>query len=338
MDQGLQKIQAEFQRDLNSDKTGEELRIKYLGRKSVLSLFLRDLKNLPIVQRRILGEDANKLRKSIARSLNEGSADGNKESAAGIDVTLPGKMPDFGILHPITQVEREVREIFVRMGFVAMEGPEVETDHYNFEALNIPKGHPARDMHDTFYVDQSGFPAGLRKNNYLLRTHISPMQVRVMEKHRPPLAVISSGRVFRHEATDARHEHTWDYMEGFMAGESVSLANLQYTLDRALKEFFGKDVKTALRPSYFPFVEPGVEVAMSCVVCRGRGCKICTTGWLEMLGAGMIHPNVFAAAGYLPGKYTGFAFGFGLSRFAMMKYKISDIRLLYRNDMRYWGT
>jgi phenylalanyl-tRNA synthetase alpha chain len=336
MDPRLQKIQDSLKADLAAQKPGDELRIKYLGRKSELSLFLRGLKDMPMAQRKALGDAANRLRQEIDRALSGQGRKAGSGPALDLDVTLPGKTAHLGSLHPITKVERELREIFNRMGFVAMEGPEVEIDHYNFETLNIPKGHPARDMHDTFYVDQSGFPAILQKNNYLLRTHISPMQVRVMEKHRPPLAVISSGRVFRHEATDARHEHTWDYMEGFMVGENVNLAHLQYTLDRALKEFFGPEARIMLRPSYFPFVEPGVEVAMSCVVCKGVGCKVCTTGWLEMLGAGMIHPAVFAAAGYPAGKYTGFAFGFGLSRFAMMKYKANDIRLFYRNDLRHF--
>lgn len=333
MQDQLAKIKKDFAAEYGS-KDADFLHQKYLGRKSALSNLLRSLSSLPLQQRKALGEEANLLRQEIVKKISERSGD-DQQSADQIDVTLPGTSPELGRLHPITLVEREFRKIFERLGFISATGPEVELDYYNFEALNIPKGHPARDMHDTFYVAEHPARPKFKVGTLLLRTHISPMQIRVLEKHQPPLAVISSGRVFRHEATDARHEHTWDYMEGFAVGSNLSLGHLKFVLDKVLKEFFGSNLKTLLRPSFFPFVEPGVEVAMTCLACGGKGCKVCTTGWLEMLGAGMIHPNLFAAAGYPTGKFTGFAFGLGLSRFAMMKYNIPDIRLLYKNDFRY---
>jgi phenylalanyl-tRNA synthetase alpha chain len=213
-----------------------------------------------------------------------------------------------------------------------MLGPEVETDYYNFESLNIPHEHPSRDMWDTFYVKDTGDVKTNEK--LLLRTHISPMQVRVMEKHKPPFAVVSSGRVFRHEATDARHEHTYDYTEGFVVGENLSMANLKFVLTNLFQQLFGKDVDVKLRSSYFPFTEPSVELVMGCIFCQKKGCSVCHTGWLEMAGAGMIHPRVFEYARYPKGKYSGFAFGIGISRVVMLKYNIPDIRLLYQNDQR----
>lgn len=336
MDNRLEEIKKSFLKDLASGVTPEFLRLKYLGRKSELSNALRQLRDLDLAERKKFGDESNKLKDEIQSAITERSAENpSKNEGEKIDVTLPGAISDSAVLHPITKVEREIRAIFYKMGFTAAEGPEVETDYYNFEALNMPKGHPARDMQDTFYADLPENSAHGRKDTYVLRTHISPMQIRVMEKHQPPLAMISSGRVFRHEATNSRHDHTWDYMEGFAVGNDISLANLKYTLASMLKEYFGGKVKIRLRPSYFPFVEPGLEVDVSCVFCAGTGCKVCGSGWLEILGAGMIHPNLFKAAGYPKGKYTGFAFGLGLSRFAMLKYNISDIRLLYKNDLRY---
>ena len=327
----LEKIRREFEQDSRSERNWEKLRIKYLGRNSELSKILRGLKDLPLEERRRWGREANQLKRAIESSLLAREKQ-TKDSGIVLDPTLPGIKPVLGELHVITQVERTLREIFYRMGFVMVEGPEVESDYYNFTALNIPEGHPARDMWDTFYVKAK---TKAQKSKLLLRTHISPMQVRVMEKFKPPFAVISSGRVFRHEATDARHEHTWDYMEGFVVGENISLANLKYTLNKVLRGFFGEQVKMRMNPAYYPFVEPGADVLMSCIFCSGKGCRVCGSGWLEMLGSGMIHPNVFSTAGYPKGKYTGFAFGLGLSRFAMMKYNINDIRLLYKNDLRY---
>lgn len=219
------------------------------------------------------------------------------------------------------------------MGYAVMIGPEIESDYYNFEALNIPPEHPARDMWDTFYIENQN----TQKTNskLLLRTHISPMQVRVMEEHTPPYAVVSSGRVFRHEATDARHEHTYDYTEGFLVGENISLANLKDTLLRLFRSLFTKDVDLKFRSSYFPFTEPSLEMIMGCIFCNKKGCSVCHTGWLEMGGAGMIHPKVLQSAGYPKDKYSGFAFGLGVSRIAMLKYNIPDIRMLYQNDQRF---
>ncbi len=337
----------------------DELVVKYFGRKQgKLTHILRSLKNMDEKQKKILGTQANELKIEIWRQIDEKrriiKKSGKKEF---IDLTIDGNSPSLGHIHPVTKIRREIEQIFRFMGFAVMTGPEVESDYYNFEALNIPAEHPARDMWDTFYIkDQNSkippearLAKGGKNQKLLLRTHISPMQVRAMEKHKPPFAVISSGRVFRHEATDARHEHTYDYTEGFVVGENITLANLKATLMELFSQLFGKDVEIKLRSSYFPFTEPSIELLMGCIFCSDAGsarsesrpkrrdnCHVCGhTGWLEMLGAGMIHPRVFEHAGYPKDKYTGFAFGIGISRVAMLKYNIPDIRMLYANDIRF---
>jgi phenylalanyl-tRNA synthetase alpha chain len=342
MKENLNQIKAEALAEISKAVNKHELadlELKYFGRKQGrLTAILKSLGGLSPQDRKELGNAANmtkiELEQAIKAKYSEIDA---SQSQKFVDLTL-AKPPASGHLHPVTHLKREVEAIFRQMGFAVMLGPEIESDYYNFESLNIPHEHPARDMWDTFYVKDTGTSKAGEK--LLLRTHISPMQVRVMEKHKPPFGVISTGRVFRHEATDARHEHTYDYTEGFMVGENLSLANLKFILTNLFRQLFGrptafgKDVDVKLRSSYFPFTEPSVEVIMGCIFCQKKGCSVCHSGWLEMAGAGMIHPRVFEYAGYEPGKYSGFAFGLGISRMVMLKYNIPDIRMLYQNDQR----
>ena len=309
---------------------------KYLGKKAELTQILRSLEKMPKAKRIKIGKEANTLKNSLrikfdqkARELKE-KAQKQAEEKEWIDITAPGKKPILGHLHPLTQVKRKIEEIFQAMGFSVVEGPEMETEWYNFDALNIPKDHPARDLWDTFYL----------KNGLLLRAHTSPVQIRYLEKHNPPLRIIAPGRCFRHEATDASHEHTFHQVEGLLVGKDVSLANLKGILESFMKRFFGEDVILRWQPSYFPFVEPGLELLMRCSVCKGKGCSTCSgSGWLEVIPCGMVHPNVLKAAGLVPnppgGGWQGFAFGMGMDRLAMMKYKINDIRLFYSGDLRF---
>ena len=242
------------------------------------------------------------------------------------DITVPGERIIGGHLHPLTLVRRKIEEIFQAMGFSIVEGPEVETEWYNFDALNIPKDHPARDMWDTFYLKKGG----------LLRTHTSPVQIRYMEKHQPPFRIIVPGRIFRHEATDASHEINFYQVEGLMVGKEISASNFKAIIQEFLSRFFDKRIAIRLRPSFFPFTEPSFEVDIKCLVCGGRGCSVCSrTCWLELIGAGMVHPNVLKAGGINPRNWQGFAFGLGMDRLAMMKYKIDDIRLFYSGDLRF---
>lgn len=335
----LKQLKEQAHKDLDSVSDLpklDEFVIRYFGRKQgKLNNILRTLKNFDEKQRRILGQQANQIKTEIWRLVDQKrrqfKKSGKKEF---IDLTIDGEKPRLGHWHPITQIRREIEKVFRSMGFAVMIGPEIESDYYNFEALNMPLEHPARDMWDTFYIKNDKLP--ITNFQLVLRTHISPMQIRVMEKFKPPFSVISSGKVFRHEATDARHEHTWDYTEGFVIGENLSLANLLWTLNHLLKSLFGEEVETRFRASYFPFTEPSLEGVMACIFCNKKGCSICgQTGWLEMLGAGMIHPKVFEHAGYPKDKYTGFAFGIGISRVAMLKYNIPDIRMFYQNDVRF---
>jgi len=310
---------------------------KYLGRQDGgLTKILRGLKDLPMAERPKVGSFANQVKKEIEDFLNgkkQTRGKVKKENGEFLDFTLPGRKTGYGYVHPLTQMRDEVAGIFSSMGFEVLEGPELETDYYNFESLNIPAGHPARDMWDTFYVKSKG---GNQKSRLLLRTHTSPMQVRVMEKRKPPLRICVIGRCFRHEATDASHEHTLHQVEGFVVDKEITVANLIYTLKTFLDVLFGRKVKIRLRPSYFPFTEPSFEVDFACLNCQGKGCPVCrNTGWVEILGSGMIHPKVFEHAGYPKKKYTGFAFGVGLDRLVMMKYKIDDIRWLHSGDLRF---
>jgi len=305
---------------------------KYLDKQSELSQILSSLKKLPKTKRIKLGKEANELKQILKKDIEQKTKKIKEKTfkqtyeKEWIDVTIPGKKPVLGHLHPLTQVKREVERIFELMGFSIIEGPEVETAWYNFDVLNIPKDHPARDLWDTFYL----------KNGMLLRTHTSPVQVRYMEKNNPPLRIIVPGRIFRHEASNANHEFNFYHIEGLMVDKKISAANFRAILQEFYRQFFKKSVKIRMRPSYFPFVEPGFEVDMTCTVCLGKGCAACgRTGWQEMMGAGMVHPNVLKNSGLNPKNWQGFAFGMGLERLAMMKYKINDIRLFYKGDLRF---
>jgi len=314
----------------------EKIWRKYLGRKKgEITKILRNIRNLPEKERPLVGKKANEVKEIVKSAIDKKKIKliSQKEiKFEKIDITRPGKKIKYGHFHPLTLIKNQVRDIFYSMGFEILEGPEIETDYYNFEALNMPEGHPARDFWDTFYLKEKTF----KKTKLLLRTHTSPMQIRVMEKKKPPLRVCVIGKCFRHEATDASHEHTLYQIEGFAVDENISVANLIYTLKSFLSNLFNQKVEIRLRPSYFPFVEPGFELDVRCLNCLGKGCPVCSyTGWVETLGCGMIHPKVFEAVDYPKDKYTGFAFGIGLDRLAMMKYKINDIRWFHSGDLRF---
>lgn len=318
---------------------------KYLGKRGKITQILSSIKNLAKEKRVKIGKETNLLKNFIKQKIETKTKEmrligASAEEAEWIDITVPGKRPALGHLHPLSQVKRKTEEIFQSMGFSVIEGPEVETEWYNFDALNIPKDHPARDAWNTLWLrveaDRRGPKCGETRKKLLLRTHTSPVQIRYMEKNNPPLRIIVPGRVFRHEATDASHEVNFYHVEGLMVGKEVSAANFKAIIEEFFQRFFQKPIEIRMRPSYFPFTEPSFEVDISCSNCRGRGCSVCSkTGWLEMMGAGMVHPNVFKAAGLNPKNWQGFAFGIGLDRLTMMKYKINDIRLFYGGDLRF---
>lgn len=315
----------------------EEWRVRYLGRKGSLTSILRGLGALPLEERRAIGAAANEVKAALEISLEEKEKTLKEQDLAialeqtRLDITLPGYPLSLGRLHPTTQIMREICDIFVSMGFQVVEGPEVEWDYYNFEALNIPKDHPARDMWATLWID-----TGDDERSMLLRTHTSPMQIRVMEKTRPPVRVIVPGKVYRYEATDATHESMFYQIEGLAVDEGITLGDLKGTLFEFARRLFGEGRKARFRCDYFPFVEPGVEMAIDCLVCQGTGCRLCShTGWIEILGAGMVHPEVLRRVNYDPEVYTGFAFGMGVERIPMLRYGIEDIRLFYGNDLRF---
>ena len=307
----------------------EKLQIKYLGRKGELTEILRKLKDMAEAQRQKSGKFANQLKWEIEGMVEKKKKELGFLSSVDkewVDISAPGHKLPKGYLNPRTLVLRKVEEIFQSLGFSVIDSTEMETDYYNFQALNFPKDHPARDMQDTFYLT----------DEILMRTHTSPNQVRFMEKHNPPLRVIMPGKCFRRDASDATHDSQFYQVEGLMVDKNISVANFKAVIAEFFKRLFGKEVKMRLRPSYFPFTEPSFEPDISCTFCAGSGCKICKdTGWLEMAGAGMVHPFVFKSAGYSPYEWRGFAFGFGLERLVMMKYKINDIRLLNFGDLRF---
>jgi len=310
-----------------------EMEIKYLGRKGELTKILRTVGELPETERGPAGNLANQVKQVLASELGRAKkALGEKETGKvgekeWIDVTASKSKRHLGHLNPISLVQYELEDIFSSMDFMVLDGPELESDYYNFEALNIPSWHPAREMQDTFYVEGDGL---------LMRTHTSPMQVRTMEKYGAPVRAVVPGRCFRNEATDARHEHTFYQLEGFMVDKDISVANLKAVLEVVAQKLYGPDAKVRLRPKYYPFVEPGVNGEVTCFLCHGKGCRLCkNTGWLEIFGAGLIHPNVLRAGGIDPEKWSGFAFGFGLTRLAMLKYGIDDIRLFCGGDLRF---
>ena len=306
----------------------EEFRVRYLGRKGLLSGILRGLGALPAADKPRLGAKANEAKAAIeelyaAKSAALGAT--RSHTRPVLDLSLPGRRPAHGRLHPISRAMGETCAIFAAMGFDIAEGPNVELDYYNFEALNIPAHHPARDMHDTFYITDS----------LLLRTHTSPMQARIMEKQRPPLRVVAPGQVYRCDS-DITHTPMFHQVEGFLVDENVSFADLKGVLTLFVHKMFGSGVGLRFRPSFFPFTEPSAEVDIACVICGGKGCRVCKhTGWLEILGSGLIDPAVFEKVDYDPKRYSGFAFGLGVERVAMLTYGIDDIRLFYENDLRF---
>lgn len=302
------------------------IKSKYLGKKSELSNYMSEIKNMSVEDKKEYGPLFNKIKKDFEElfttKLDEAS---NSKEVLTFDPTIPCKCKH-GSLHPVTLVGREVSNILKNMGFMVLSGPEMETEYYNFEALNVPKTHPARDMQDTYWLD----------NGMLLRTQTSALQVRGMQKHGAPIKLCAPGRCFRNEDLDACHENTFFQLEGMVIDENISISNLIYTMEGILKEVFHKDIKVRLRPGYFPFTEPGFELDCSCTICDGKGCPTCkNSGWLELCPCGMIHPNVLEESGIDSTKYSGFAFGIGLTRLAMMKYKINDIRVLNSGDLRY---
>lgn len=328
----------------------EEVFRSYLGKKGELTLILRSLAKLPEAERKQQGEEANEakniLEEIFAQKTREIASRPSGKTGT-LDVTAPGKKVAEGHLHPLTRAMRTMNEIFRSMGFEIAEGPEIEDEWHNFDALNVPLDHPAREMQDTFFLKQENRDQLSQKQKLVMRTQTSDVQIRYMETHKPPLRIVAPGRIFRNEATDARHEFNFYQLEGLMVGSDVSAAHFKAVIQEFYQKFFEKPVTIRLRPSYFPFVEPGFEVDMSCVFCEGKGtvankeggssgCSSCgRAGWMEMMGAGMVHPNVFKAVGYNPKGLQGFAFGMGVERLAMMKYQIPDIRLFYSGDLRF---
>lgn len=350
----LQAIEQTYLAKISSVNTAVELdqieRELFHKKTGILAQYLRGLKDIvDVTERKTQGEQVNQLKSILQNALaNQVSGDQAKKiqpgrASAQHDLTLPGIRPRSGHLHPLTQVTEELIGIFATMGFMVYEGPEMDNEFYNFESLNIPANHPARDIQDTFFiktpitrVESNPQHKDFSQSRYVMRTQTSNMQVRMMEQFQPPLRCIVPGRVFRNEATDASHEHTFYQLEGFVVDENISIGHLVGTLKQLFSEFYKKPVKIRLRPGYFPFTEPSYEPDMSCTFCDQKGCKVCKyTGWVEMGGSGMIHPNVFKAAGYPAGKYTGFAFGMGVNRLAMLKYDIDDIRRFMENDLRF---
>jgi phenylalanyl-tRNA synthetase alpha chain len=336
----LKDLRARALEELKAVGNARELelwRIRYLGKKSDLTQVLRSLSALALEERRQAGAEANQVKRVLESGLEEKSRllqevilTSHRE-ARELDVTLPGRPFPIGRLHPTTQTLKEICHVFQNMGFQVIEGPDVEWDYYNFEALNIPQHHPARDMFATLWID-----AGSGEKARLLRTHTSPMQIRLMEKERPPIRIIVPGRVYRYEATDATHESMFYQVEGLAVDKGITLADLKGTLFDFCRCVFGEDRKVRFRCDYFPFVEPGVEVAISCLACNGTGCRLCGYGgWIEILGAGMVHPDVLARVDINPNVYSGFAFGMGVERIPMLRYGIDDIRLFYSNDLRF---
>ncbi len=329
----LSKEAVELLKSAKIKDTVLDIKNKYLGRKGKIASLTKKLGTLSHEEKRKAGEAINSAKElvdsAVRELLHSFSKSEKAEQLAGetLDVTLPGRLTPLGGLHPVTQVTQEVEDFFLKVGFEVAEGPEVELDHYNFESLNIPKDHPARDMQDTFYVGEG--------TDVLLRTHTSPVQIRVMEGRKPPLRVIAPGAVYRRDS-DITHTPMFHEIEGFMVDDSVSFGELKGILTAFLHHIFGEKKSIRFRPSFFPFTEPSAEVDIECVICSGSGCRVCkSTGWLEILGCGMIHPEVFRSVGYDSENLSGFAFGLGIERIAMLKYGIDDLRIFFENDVRF---
>ena len=334
----LKNLKIEAKKEIEKAKSLKDLDDifrKYLGKKGKITLVLRSLKKRSLEDRRKIGKEANLLKKILERDFQKRSKELEEEiklkelKKAKIDISRPGKKIEIGHLHPLTLIKRRVETIFRSMGFSVVEGPEIETEWYNFDALNIPPDHPARDvlsLGKTFYLKGGG----------VMRSHTSPVQIRYMEKNNPPIRIIVPGKVFRAESTDVSHETNFYHIEGLMIGKTISVANFKTIIQKFLEEFFGMPIEIRLRPSFFPFTEPSFEVDTGCTVCAGKGCSACKySGWVEMMGAGMVHPNVLKNGKLNPEEWQGFAFGMSLDRLTMMRYKIGDIRLFHSGDLRF---
>ena len=335
MKQKLEEIKSRAAAALANAKLPQEideLRVRFLGKKGELTGILKQMGKLSPEERPVIGQLANEVRSWIETDIEtrlpeiKASQMAARLESEKLDVTLPGKRPQFGAKHPLSIVLDEIKEIFIGMGFEIADGPEVETDYYNFEALNIPKDHPARDTQDTFYINE----------NILLRTQTSPVQVRVMEQKKPPIRIISPGRVYRSDALDATHSPLFHQIEGLVVDKGITFADLKGTLETFIKRLYGEDSVVRFRPHHFPFTEPSAEVDVQCFNCKGEGCRLCKgEGWIEILGCGMVHPKVLSNCGIDPEVYSGFALGMGLERVVMRRYNIDDIRLFYENDVRF---
>ncbi len=335
MKQQLENIKTNAEKEISeaaSTQQLEGLRVKYLGKKGELTAVLRGMGSLSAEERPVIGQLANTVREAIEERLEKAGEELSKKETHEklkteyIDITMPGKAHRIGHRHPLTQVIDEIKDIFLGMGYEVAEGPEVEYSYYNFDALNIPETHPARDLQDTFYIN----------DKVILRTQTSPVQIRVMENKKPPIKVICPGRVYRSDAVDATHSPVFHQIEGLVVDKGVTMGDLKGSLEIFCKAVFGKDTKIRLRPHHFPFTEPSAEVDVSCFVCSGKGCRVCKgEGWIEIVGAGMVHPGVLSNCGIDPEVYSGFAFGMGVERMAMARFDIDDMRLLWENDIRF---
>jgi phenylalanyl-tRNA synthetase alpha chain len=328
----INSVLEEFQKDssaINDLKILEEIRIKYLAKNGLVTTLFEELKSVPKEEKPVLGKSLNSLRDQITSRIAELKQNISlqlEKEKSFIDLSLPGREKQLGSNHLLTQTLNEIKSIFRSLGFSSIEGPELESDYYNFEALNFPKDHPARDMQDTFFISK----------DFLLRTHTTPVQVRIMEKHQPPVRAIMPGRVYRNEAVSSRSYCMFHQVDGIYVDTDVTFAELKGTLVAFAKQFYMEDLKYRFRPSFFPFTEPSAEMDITCYLCHGKGCKVCKySGWLEILGCGMVDPNVFKMVGYDSEKYSGYAFGMGIERTAMLKYGITDIRIFFDNDFRF---
>lgn len=331
MDDKLDQIHKQALAELEAAASGQDVQnisVRYLGRKGILTQFLRNIAELPAEQRPRAGKKANQVKSILDQTFKQAAEKMASEGLVqdyGIDVSLPGRTCSAGSLHPITQINDRICDIFSSLGFDIAEGPEVESDYYNFEALNFPKDHPARDMQDTFFVS----------DDVVLRTHTSPLQIRTMEKQAPPVRIVCPGKVYRCDS-DLTHTPMFNQVEGLLVDENISFGDLKGVLTTFVHQMFDDQTSLRFRPSFFPFTEPSAEVDILCVMCRGKGCRVCShTGWLEILGSGMVHPALYENVGYDADRYTGFAFGMGVERIAMLKYGIDDIRRYFENDMRF---
>lgn len=335
MKQKLEEIRAGAKQALEQATDGkavDEIRIRFLGKKGELTSILKQMGGLSPEERPKMGQLANEIRADIENTIAAALGEMKQKAQQArlkketLDISIPGKRPQVGSLHPINSALSDLIDIFRSMGFDVVDGPEVETDYYNFEALNVPKDHPARDMQDTFYL----------ADNIMLRSQTSAAQIRTMEKRKPPIRMICPGRVYRSDDVDATHSPVFHQVEGLVVDRGITMCDLKGTLEQMAKEIYGSDTKVKFRPSFFPFTEPSVEVDVSCSECGGKGCRVCKgSGWIEILGAGMVHPRVLAGCGIDPEVYSGFAFGIGLDRLTTTRHKISDIRLLFENDLRF---